>query len=569
MTKGLALADDLTLPLDAATRRMAILAMSGAGKSNLAVVLAEQMHAAGIPWVAIDPKGDWWGIRSSSDGGAGGLPIPIFGGLHGDVPLEPRAGKLIADLIVDQRLTCVLDVSEFDNRQAMWGFLIDLGEELLRRNRDALHVFVEEADELLPQKASERGHLPRCLGVWQRLVKRGRFRGIGTTQITQRSASLNKDTLYQAEALFALRVTGAGDRKAIAGWVEYHQGAREIVDSLPTLRDGEGWLVSPAWLKDTRRVRFDRRATFDSGATPVSLRSGRKPATLADIDLPVLRERMSEALERAKADDPTELRAKLAAAERKIRELEARPAPQPTMERVEVPVLDLGTASGLDAVVSNLRNVSADIERQLAEARALAAKAAGAPQVSRGTVDRQVVQERRKPAGGAGRAVGPARPLANGHDAGAKLPSGERAILTATAQYPEGATREQLIILTGYKRSTRDAYLQRLGEKGYVAAGVGVMIATAEGVAALGPDYEPLPTGDALRAYWLARLPEGEGKVLSLVADHSPGGVTREVISEQTNFARSTRDAYIQRLQARRLVSSSGGRVFASAELFS
>lgn len=45
--------EPLTLPLDAATRRMAILAMPGAGKSNAAVVMAEEMTLRSIPWVAI------------------------------------------------------------------------------------------------------------------------------------------------------------------------------------------------------------------------------------------------------------------------------------------------------------------------------------------------------------------------------------------------------------------------------------------------------------------------------------------------------------------------------------
>lgn len=311
MAETLTLAANLSLPIEAVTRRMAILAMSGAGKSNTAVVMAEAMYSAGVPWVAVDPKGDWWGIRSSKNGKGAGLPIPIFGGLHGDIPLEPTAGKLIADLIVDQRLTCVLDVSEFEDRQKMWGFLADLGEQLLRRNRQALHLFLEEADEYLPQKAGERGNLFKCLGVWQRVVKRGRFRGMGSTQITQRSASLNKDTLYQAEALIAMRVSGKGDRDAIAGWVEHHQAAGEIVKSLPTLGDGEAWFTSPAWLKKTVRVQFDRRRTFDSGSTPVHLTGTTKPATLADVDLVSLTGRMAETIERAKADDPKELRKQL------------------------------------------------------------------------------------------------------------------------------------------------------------------------------------------------------------------------------------------------------------------
>lgn len=64
--KTLSLAKSLALPLDYVTSRNMVLAQSGAGKSNVCVVLAEEMHRNGIPWIAIDTKGDWYGVRSSS-----------------------------------------------------------------------------------------------------------------------------------------------------------------------------------------------------------------------------------------------------------------------------------------------------------------------------------------------------------------------------------------------------------------------------------------------------------------------------------------------------------------------
>lgn len=599
--KGLTIAEGLTLPLDAATRRMAVLAMSGAGKSNLAVVLAEQMHAAGIPWVAIDPKGDWWGVRSNGNGKGAGLPVPILGGLHADVPLEPRGGKLVGELIVDERLTCVLDVSEFDDRQAMWGFLIDLGETLLRRNRAPLHVFIEEADEVLPQKASEKGNLPKCLGVWQRVVKRGRFRGIGTTQITQRSASLNKDTLYQAEALFALRCAGKGDRQAIEGWVEHNRASGEIVASLPSLADGEGWVSSPAWLKIARRVRFDRRRTFDSGETPFldANVGGRKPATLADVDLAALTRRMASTIERAKADDPKALRAEIAQlrkdrvdAERLIRWIESSPraligsaftagperqiayaveailADASIAERIEVPVLDQGTAAGLDAVVENLRRVTQDIERQLAEARALAAKAAGAPPIGRSTTIRQVVQEPRKPAGGAG---APRRPLANGHDTGALGRGGDRRMLIALAQFPAGMTASKLSLLSGIARTggTFRTYLGKLKTAGFVEGGSDRLCATPAGVAALG-DYEPLPTGPELIDYWRRELGEsGMRTMFDAFVKAYPATLTKSELAARTNIAESggTFRTYLGKLKTLELVTGKR-EMQASEDLF-
>lgn len=48
-----------------------------------------------------------------------------------------------------------------------------------------------------------------------------------------------------------------------------------------------------------------------------------------------------------------------------------------------------------------------------------------------------------------------------------------------------------------------------------------------------------------------------------------PKAVEREALSEATEYKRSSRDTYLQRLMARRLVTSSGrGEVRASEELF-
>jgi hypothetical protein len=57
----------------------------------------------------------------------------------------------------------------------------------------------------------------------------------------------------------------------------------------------------------------------------------------------------------------------------------------------------------------------------------------------------------------------PAAP-ARGGAGDARLGSGERAVLTAVCQYPAGAARDQLTVLTGYKRSSRrPAWSSRAG----------------------------------------------------------------------------------------------------------
>lgn len=149
------------------------------------------------------------------------------------------------------------------------------------------------------------------------------------------------------------------------------------------------------------------------------------------------------------------------------------------------------------------------------------------------------------------------------------LPTGERATLIACAQHePFGCTREQLSILTGYKRSTRDAYIQRLRERGYVTPQDDRIMATRWGADALG-DFERLPEGDALAEYWLGRLPEGESKVLREVLTYAEaGGVARDFLGERCGFKRSTRDAYIQRLRQRQLIRiDNAGNIVASEHL--
>lgn len=66
---------NLALPVETVTQAVAILAKRRMGKSYLARKLAEGLHEAGQQLVIIDPKGDWWGIRSSADGKSDGLPI--------------------------------------------------------------------------------------------------------------------------------------------------------------------------------------------------------------------------------------------------------------------------------------------------------------------------------------------------------------------------------------------------------------------------------------------------------------------------------------------------------------
>jgi hypothetical protein len=279
----LRLGDDLFLPLDAATQSLAILAVKGAGKSNAAAVLVEEFSDEGIPFVVIDPKGDWYGIREAVDG-TRGLPALVLGGEHGDLPLSPWDGARVAELIVERNLPCVLDISAMDDEERP-EFLAPLGNalfELHRTNPTVRHIVVEEAVEVVPERSSKE--MRDTLKAWTRIVCQGRQRGIGITLVSQRSALISKNVLTQTAVLLVLRTTSPQDRKVIRDWTDFHSVSRELVDSLPGMADGEAWIVAPSWLGRVERVRLRRRWTFDSGATPEVV-SARQPQLLDSLDI--------------------------------------------------------------------------------------------------------------------------------------------------------------------------------------------------------------------------------------------------------------------------------------------
>ena len=366
----LRISDELRLPVDAVTETFAILAKRGAGKTYAASVLVEEMLDAKLQVVVLDPMGAWWGLRSSADGKGPGFPIAILGGDRGDVPLEPAGGTLVADLVVDEGLSAILDLSAFsktDRRR----FVAELLERLYARNRDAMHVVLEEADLFAPEGKLRRPGDEQMLGAVYDLVRRGRGRGIGSTLITQRSASLSKEVLTQAEILVALRTTGPHDRKAIEAWIELHgdEAQRdEVLASLASLPTGNAWVWWPVE-GILRQVRIRERRTFDSSATPKPGQTRRQPKTLADVDLEQLRESMAATIEKAKAEDPRELRRQIRELEQRVRAAEQRTKlleqsadrePERVVEQVpiEVPVVDEEMVNRLTMEVDAMRKIA-------------------------------------------------------------------------------------------------------------------------------------------------------------------------------------------------------------------
>jgi hypothetical protein len=602
----LRLADGLSLPVEAATETFLVVGKRGSGKSSTATRLAEQLIRSKVPIAVLDPVDVWWGLKAGADGTReGGLEVYVFGGEHAELPLEPTAGVLMADTLVDHRINAVFVLRQFSNREKA-RFVSDFAEQLFKRNRDVLHLFCEEAHEVMPQ--NPYGGEEEMLGRMIRLVKLGRTSGIGVSAITQRPASLNKNATTQCEVLVAHRILGAQDRDAVDDWIKYHrlqEQRAEFLASLGELKTGEAWVWAPDFPEakpiGLRRVQVTMPETFDSRRTPKPGEHRKEPKSLAPVDLEKLGERMAATRKRAEENDPAKMRVEIATLKKQLAAAanQGKTPQKAQVQRVEVPVLKDAQIKRLEKAAERLENagtayaglvnITSEIGYAIKAALSAASSTASASPVR--TVEGAAVRAAARaslygagsPEQGVGTSVGvhTDRPTKVGvlriavpsaaSRTTSSLGKGERAILSAIAQHFEtGVTRDQLSVLTGYRRSTRDTYVQRLREAGLVDQnGGGTIRVSDQGIATLGDGYAPLPTGDALREHWLNRLRGGELALFGVLVEAYPNSVHREALSEKTKYARSSRDTYLQRLVARKLVRRVGrGEVRAAEELF-
>lgn len=354
----LSIADNLSLPLDFVTERIAFLARTGAGKSGGMRVLFEAFLEAKQFAIFVDPKGDAWGVRAAGVGP--GYPVLVMGGDHGDVPLEATAGKVIAEFLVRERVSTVLDISDF-GKSDMVRFVKDLATTLYQRNRDVVHVFLDEGDMV----AGEKFYDPKCLEAIQLIQNKGRHRGFGVTVATQRSAMINKTVLYASGTLVAMQTTSPKDIKTVRDWLEVVSTpdvAKEIVSALPTLKTREALIYSPQYLgHEPRRITFKTFRTFDSMRTPRPGETRQQPKSLADIDLTLIQRDMAATIEKAKASDPKELNKTIAQLRGEIHRLgTTKPAVEPKF--IEKHIMAVRAINRLEQLLEKAASIPVAVE---------------------------------------------------------------------------------------------------------------------------------------------------------------------------------------------------------------
>lgn len=566
---------ELTLPEDVVTSTLVVYGGKGMGKTNLGSVLVEELTRARLRWCVLDPMGVWWGLRHSADGKGPGVECIVLGGAHGDIPIEPTGGAIVADLVIDEDVNTIIDFSRRPDGK-MWTvgervrFVTDYtvrlfarqGELVGGRRREPLMQIIDEAARYIPQTIPSGAiDLAKCVGAWEQVCEEGRNIGLGVTFLTQRSARMNKSVSELADVMFAFRTVGPNSLAAVMDWLGEHvdkSRMRDLAAQVRELNVGQALVVSPGWLKTEKVAQIRHRDTFDSSATPKPGERGKRvTGNAAKPDLAKYQTRMAEQIERAKADDPKALRAQIVALARELAAAKKATPAAPAPKRVEVPVLPAKTAEILAKAAARLADdaalvsaASKDVLAALARVQAVVpldsrtAHLVRTPE-RRGAVwcqppephhtvgpreDRERIIPVRK-VGGRLEVV----PSANGER---KLDRCARAMLQVLAQRPV-TSATQLAVLTGYslKSSSFGNAIGALRSMGLASGGGDGIRITPAGRDAAGP-VEPLPSGRALIDHWLGKLDKAEKAMLSALIAAGPDGLaTKEDLAARAGYS--------------------------------
>jgi hypothetical protein len=561
----------ISLPVDAVTETFGILGIKGSGKSTTAKQLVEQLTKVGQKCVIIDPMGSWWGLKASADGKSEGLPFTILGGDRADVPITPKAGELIADLVIDTESPLIIDLSLMRKGQRT-DFMEAFAEKLYYRNREPVMLVLDECDLLVPQMV--RNDLARLVGAIEDIVRRGRQRGIGCTLISQRPASINKGVLSQVSTLVCHRLAAAHDRKAIDDWVTAQAdpiSQQRMMAELAKMPAGTAWVWSPSWLDLFERLDINMPSTFDSFETPKAGQKRIEPKVLSKPDIDALEAKLKQVIEEAEENDPKALRRRISELEREL----ANRQPQVEVQTVEVEkviervVVPDMVMPGLDSLRSRLGGVVEAID-------SLCEDVAAAIYV----IEEEPLKERPVGAGPESlkvkfhqiAAVKPVRVQEPSKGSGDDivLRAGPRRILEALIrQHPMRLTLSQVGVLSKLKTSsgTFSTYKSELLRGGYVEINDGEWTVTQRGFDYMGEVPKQPMTTEEILAMWRGVLRAGPRKMLDVLLAAYPDSVLRTELATAVEMVPTsgTFSTYLSDLRRNGLAEVEGQAVRASS----
>lgn len=302
---------NLIIPKAALEQHTIALGKTGAGKSSAIRHIVEWLLDRKRRVVIVTPKADWWGLKLAANGKRAGYPIVVFGGENSDLPLHPKSGKALAELLATGNRSAVIQMREFmpGERSEFW---IDFASTLYRKIEGKMYLVLDEVHNLAPKGRVFDKTAGMLLHWSNKLASEARGLGINLLAASQRAAKVHNDFLTSCETLIAMRVTTKWDRDAIKDWIEGcgdDEHGKEILRTLAQMKRGDAWVWSPEIEFGPKRIKFPMFKTYDSFAPQKAKR--RKLKGWAEAPLKELRTKLDTFVKEVEANDPELLRKKL------------------------------------------------------------------------------------------------------------------------------------------------------------------------------------------------------------------------------------------------------------------
>lgn len=551
------------------------IANSGGGKTFGMGTLIER-SIEHIQWVIVDPEGEYSPLRKM-------FPKILLVGEEGELPVNAKTAKLLARKIMENRLSTIIDLYGLLSIRADW--TADFITALINMPKDLwspVIVAIDEAHRLAPEVPEgnkvEREAVGRSRQAITSLADSGRKQLRGVIVASQRVSKLAANARAELRNRFIGLHVQDIDRQRAADDLGF---SKQQALALRDMEPGQFYAFGPAFgFKGIQLIQMDLPQT--PFPKPGAQRLVKVPPP--DDALKMVVQQMGDLpmQVQAEGDRLTAVESQNVELKRRLQtlqiQLEQRPpvTTPPEIQRVEVPVFTKEQESLLKRLVANTATVvdrSSEITEQIGRLLELPKQLQPLIQfLAKVTIPAPTHFNVTRGSDNTIYAYGKPKQIAERIDVGVgvgsgKLPVGEMKILTACAQHRNGCTRQQLTVLTGYKRSSRDAYIARLLQKALIGVDDGRLYASVHGVAELGNNFKPLPVGDDLQAYWSSHLPEGERVIYEQVLLAYPKALARDEVDGR--YKRSSRNAYIARLLAKELITTpTAGQVRASDDLF-
>lgn len=248
--------DQVRLPVvDLLTGRGFVTGKSGSGKSNSASVIAEKLLDRGFALLVVDIDGEYYGLKEQYE------ILHVGADEECDIQVGPEHAEKIVTLALENNVPIILDVSSYLDESEAAELLKAIARQLFTKEKKLKKPFlliIEEIHEYIP----EGGGLDECGRMLIKIGKRGRKHGLGIVGVSQRPADVKKDFITQCDWRCWHRLTWNNDTKVVRRVL-----SGTYAEAVESLADGEAFLRAD-WASEIRRVQFDRKQTFDAGATP-------------------------------------------------------------------------------------------------------------------------------------------------------------------------------------------------------------------------------------------------------------------------------------------------------------